>query len=168
MAETLSCEADTYDYEVSPEVPEVAQPTSKTCWLACYKMMCLWKGRDFEEAVKRLKKAGIDTTVGLQPEDLDKARKVVGTEGWKVSTLKTKEGMMNALETYGPIWCAGYFIEGSLHAIVLHGYQLYKRKKLRLRLHDPWEIYYDRRSDMSHEHWCELVLAKSFACQIWW
>jgi len=147
-------------------VPRIGQSNSKCCWLASYKMLYAWKGRSTAEVATKLTDAGFSTTDALYEDQWQKAATALGLSGMRVSHLKGIAGMTWCLSTCGPIWCAGNFLQGSPHAVVISGFYSADNK---LRINDPYEIYmYDSYSYITHAEWCKLVREAPFACQLWW
>ena len=153
--------ADKIEYDV----PKIGQANSKICWLACYQMLYGWNGLAPKKAVERAIKAGLSTSSGLMSKDWHRARKAMGLTSYRVSYLKGYDGMVWVLRKHGPVWCAGDFLQGSGHAVVISALDL--RTKT-LRINDPYEIYkYGGYNYLTHDGWCKKVKDLPFACQVW-
>jgi hypothetical protein len=79
---------------------------------------------------------------------------------------ESAENLLDILRTHGPMWCAGNFLQGSGHAVVICGFDAGAD---RLRINDPYEIYSfpDTTRWLTYGKWCKLVRETSFACQVW-
>jgi len=142
----------------------IGQANSKCCWLACYQMIYGWKIYSTSDPPDRAKRAGLSTTSGLDSEDWFKARNAMGLWSYRVSYLtESSSNLTYILDKHGPMWCAGDFLQGSPHAIVISGYDGEK-----LRINDPYEIYkYQSYNYMYWKDWRKLVKELPFACQVW-
>lgn len=145
-------------------VPMIAQANSKICWLACYQMMYGWQKRPLSDPYVRAKNAGLSTSSGLYSEDWLKARQAMGFTSHRVDYLTSSaDNLIHVLEKHGPMWCAGNFLQGDPHAIVISGYDGEK-----LRISDPFEIYqFQSYNWMTWSGWRKLVKKLPFACQVW-
>ena len=146
------------------DVPMIGQANSKCCWLACYQMLYGWQQRPTSEPAKRAQKVGISTQDALYSDQWAKARNAMGLTSFTVGYLTEEEDhLLHVLEKYGPMWCAGNFLNGSPHAVVISGYGDGK-----LRINDPYEIYkYHSYNYMTWKGWRKLVKNLAFACQTW-
>ncbi len=88
----------------------------------------------------------------------------MGLWSYRVSYLtESSSNLTYILDKHGPMWCAGDFLQGSPHAIVISGYDGEK-----LRINDPYEIYkYQSYNYMYWKDWRKLVKELPFACQVW-
>ncbi len=146
------------------KVPMIGQANSNCCWLACYQMLYGYRGRDKYAPYKRARSAGISTTSTLYSNKWRKARDAMGLTSYRVSYLTEDwDNLKWVLDSSGPMWCAGAFLNGSGHAVVISGY-----KGETLRINDPYEIYkYHSYDYMTYGKWRKLVRNQSYACQVW-
>ena len=131
-------------YEV-PKVTPMAQPTSKTCWLACYRMLFQSKGKDIKEIEPKLRKAFGDSTyesilnsTGLLDEHLSKATAALGLYGLTKQHLSDITNVDDHLRKSGAIMCTGTFSFGKvtgLHAVIICGIDLDRKT---LTMIDPY------------------------------
>lgn len=151
---------------VTFNVPMIGQANAKCCWLACYQMLYGWKGRSTGEPPSRASKAGISTTSGLYSDQWGKARNAMGLTSYRVGYLKESfDNLTYVLDKCGPMWCAGDFLNGSGHAIVISGYNPDNQQ---LRVNDPYEIYkYHSYDYYTYNGWRAKVKELAFACQVW-
>lgn len=147
------------------DVPLIGQQNSKCCWLAGYQMLYGWQKRPTSEPAKRAQKANISTQDALYSTKWCKARDAMGLTSIRVSHLtESWENLEEALERHGPMWCAGDFLQGSPHVIVISGYD----DSGKLRINDPYEIYlYHQYSYLTWKGWRKLVKNLAFAVQCW-
>ena len=148
------------------KVPAIAQANSKCCWFACYQMIYAWKGKKVSEVATKLANAGISTKKALDISQWGRASNHLGLKGMRVSHIKGKakfDNMVDVLERWGPMWCAGNFLNGSPHAILISGWS---RPGKTLRFIDPYELWQGHAySDYSHTYWSALIKNATFACQ---
>jgi ABC-type bacteriocin/lantibiotic exporter with double-glycine peptidase domain len=146
------------------DVPMIGQQNSKCCWLACYQMLYGWQKKSTSEPTTRAQSAGLSITEGLDSSDWAKARDAMGLTSYRVSYLTEQaDNLINTLYRHGPMWCAGNFLNGSPHAIVISGYD-----GETLRISDPFEIYkYYSYNWLTWSGWRKLVKNYPFACQVW-
>lgn len=147
-------------------VPMKGQANAKCCWLACYQMLYGWRGRPSSEAVQRAQNSGLNTSDALYEDQWGKARNAMGLISYRVSYLtESFDNLSYILNKHGPMWCAGNFLQGSPHAIVISGFDPNNQQ---LRINDPYEIYkYHSYDYYTYEQWRKLVRNTSFACQVW-
>jgi hypothetical protein len=147
------------------DVPRIGQANSKCCWLACYQMLYKWKGKAASDVNKKLEAAGFSLTSALYQEQWGKAAYHLGLSGMGVGHLGSVENVEWCLAKCGPLWCAGDYLNGSPHAVVVSG--IYEDGKM--RINDPYEIFkYDSYSYLTHSKWHQLLRKAKFACQLWW
>ena len=147
------------------DVPMIGQGNSKCCWYACYAMMYGWKKRPLSEVAQRIKKAGIPTNDALYSEQWGKTRDAMGLISYRVGHLtESLANLTDILQKHGPMWCAGDFLLGSPHAIVISGVN----DEGRLRINDPYEIYkYQSYNYLTYNSWKKLIAKLFAACQVW-
>ena len=148
-------------------VPLIAQANSKCCWFACYQMIYGWKkGRRASDVAPKLAKAGISTNDALDISQWGRCASHLGMKGMRVSYIKGKanfDNMVDVLDRWGPMWCAGDFLNGSPHAILISGWS---RSSKTLRFIDPYELWRgNTHSDYGHTYWSALIKNSKFACQ---
>ena len=155
--------AKEYIYKVTP----ILQENSKCCWLACYQMLYEWKGLKAEDAVTKIKGAKISTTTGLDISQWGTARSALGLTGYRVSYLKGFDDFYKVFTDHGPMWCAGSFLDGDPHAILIVG--VHPDSK-RLRYLDPYKLWKSGGEGfeyMTHGNWCTQIKSADFATQMW-
>jgi hypothetical protein len=155
--------ADEILYKVTP----VLQENSKCCWLACYQMLYDWKGLLKSEVETKIKAAGISTTQGLDISQWGTARQAVGLTGYRVQFLKEFDNFLDIFQKHGPMWCAGSFLNGDPHAILIVGA---RKSDKRLRYLDPYKLWQNGGEGyeyMTHSNWCALIKTADFATQMW-
>jgi len=131
-------------YEV-PKVTPMAQPTSKTCWLACYRMLFKSKGKDINDIEPKLLKVFGKTTyesilnsTGLLDEHLAKATAALGLYGLTKKHLSDITNFDDHLRKSGAVMCTGTFSFGKvtgLHAVIICGIDLERKT---LTMVDPY------------------------------
>ena len=145
------------------DVPLIKQSNSKCCWYACYMMLYGWNNQDMSSVSQRLSKVNISTEDALDISKWGTAAKALGLTGMRVSYLKTFESLIDTLNRYGPMWCAGDFLDGAPHAIVLSGWN---QKRKTVRFIDPYELWKSgMTSDYNFSYWWALIKNAEFACQ---
>lgn len=136
--------AEETKYEV-PHVTAMAQPTSKTCWLACCRMVYKSAGQPIDQIEPKIKKAlgattydsVIDST-GLLDEHLAKTAAALGFSGLTKKHLSDITNFWDYLKLSGALMCTGTFSFGKvsgLHAVVICGIDL---KAKTLTMIDPY------------------------------
>ena len=152
--------------KVNFNVPMIGQANASICWLACYQMLYGYKKRSTSEPFSRASNAGLSTTSALYSEQWGTARDAMGLYSYRVSHLKESfANLTYILQKFGPMWCAGNFLFGSGHAIVITGFD--PNSQL-LRINDPYEIYkYYSYNYLTYDQWRSLVKELPFACQVW-
>jgi len=154
------------------KLPKIGQPNTKTCWVAAYQMAYAWKhsvlgdAKGAAEAVKKLDKAGLDTTRELYPPQFEKAAIAVGIWPMATKSMRDYEQFLWCIEK-SPIWCVGTF-SGSPHAVVVTGIK--KSNKL-LTVNDPWEIATqgaNANTQMSYKGWAKTIANFTASCQMWY
>ena len=147
------------------DVPLIKQSNSKCCWYASFKMLYGWNNHDMSEVRKRLNKVNIYTDDALDISKWGTASRALGLKGMRVSHLSTYENLIDTLNRWGPMWCAGEFLEGSPHVIVLSGWN---QKRKTVRFIDPYELWKSgTTSDYGHSYWWARIKNAEFACQQW-
>jgi hypothetical protein len=127
-------------------------------------MMYGWQKRATSEPYTRAQGVGLSTTDGLDASEFAKARDAMGLTSYRVGYLtESLDNLTYVLDKHGPMWCAGDFLQGSPHAVVISGYEDEK-----LRINDPYEIYkYYSYNWLTWSGWRKLVKNTPFACQVW-
>ena len=107
--------ADNTSYEV-PNVTPIPQPTSKTCWLACYQMLFKFARQPLPDIDSKLTTAfgatvydSIVNETGLLDEHLMRAAGALGFPGMPKSVLADFDKFTNYLRLSGPLMCTGTF-----------------------------------------------------------
>ena len=152
---------------VNYAVPKIGQGNARCCWLACYQMLYAWKGRSRTEPHERARRSGVSTTSGLYEDQWGKARDAMWLTSYRVGHLKeSADNLYEVLRKHGPMWCAGNFLQGSGHAIVVCSIDT---ESGAIRANDPYEIYNHPDADMrlTFSGWRKLVREMPFACQVW-
>ena len=146
------------------DVPMIGQANASCCWLAGYQMLYGWQKRPTSDPPQKAKNVGLSTTSALYSDDWGKARNAMGLTSYRVSHLtESADNLIWVLDKHGPMWCAGDFLQGDPHVIVISGYEGEK-----LRINDPYEIYkYQSYNYITWKGWKKLVKALPFACQVW-
>jgi hypothetical protein len=144
--------------------PPIAQAHSKCCWLACYGMVYGWRAKPYSEVKKKIRDAGISTDDALYSDQWDTARRALGLKAIDPKPLDDLDLVSNYLVKYGPMWCAGDFLEGSGHVVLLSG--IYYNKGL-LRIHDPYTLAQTGEIDtMAPGVWHRLLSKVDCSCQV--
>src|SRR5262249_13303443 len=110
---------------VHPEVVNIPQPNSSTCWLACLQMLYEWKGLSRHEP---LQKPNADTNIypdywvsnGIAPDNCLTIARCLGL-GCAGDGDADIEVLARALKSHGPYWVAGEWKKGSAHVKVVIG-----------------------------------------------
>lgn len=148
------------------DVPLIAQQNTKCCWFSAYQMIYGWNNFPISNVAAELAKAKISTKESLDISLWGRAAHFLGMKGIRVSYIKGKgkfENMVDVLNKWGPMWCAGDFLDGSPHAIIISGWS---RHNQTLRFIDPYELWQGNEgSNYSHEYWSTLIKEAPFACQ---
>jgi hypothetical protein len=164
-------------YQV-PNVIPMAQPTSKTCWLACYRMLYKFKGRDVGDIDTAMRKAfgddGYDSIInqtGLLDEHLAKATAALGFYGMPKTSLADIDKFSDYLRKSGPLMCTGTFsfnkVTG-LHAVIICGVDLDAKT---MTMVDP---YYQvspeevKKYPITHSVLIDKLRNVQFSNQGWW
>lgn len=169
--------ADDRKYEV-PNVTPIAQPTSKTCWLACYQMLYKSKNKKTSEIEPKLRKALGDATydsicndTGLLDEHLQKATAALGLFGLTKKHLSDITNVDDHLRKSGAIMCTGTFSFGKvtgLHAVVICGIDLDRKT---LTMIDPYYQYFPSevaKYPITHSVLIAKLRAVPFSNQSFW
>lgn len=91
----------------------------------------------------------------------------MGLISYRVGFLKESfQNLVYILEKHGPMWCAGSFLFGGGHAIVISGFNPETQV---LRINDPYLMYkYPGSYDFyTYSKWRDLIREMPFACQMW-
>lgn len=169
--------ADDDIYEV-PDVTPIAQPTTKTCWLACYRMLYKWASQPLLGIETKLSAAfgegvydSILNQTGLLDEHLQPAAKALGFYGMPKTSLADITKFSDYLRSSGPLMCTGTFsfnkVSG-LHAVIICGVNL---KNKQLTIIDP---YYDvvpsevKKYPTTHASLIGKLRDVQFSNQGWW
>jgi hypothetical protein len=111
------------EFPSSDIVPDAASP-----------LLYGWQKRSTSDPTRKAQNAGISTQDALYANKWGKARDAMGLTSVRVSHLtESWDNLKAALETYGPMWCAGDFLQGSPHVVVISGYD----SDGKLRINDP-------------------------------
>jgi hypothetical protein len=124
---------------VYPEVVNIPQSTASTCWLACLKMLYVWKGKSADEPLQKL---NADPNIfpdywldkGVGPEDCLTIARCLGL-GRAGDGDADAEVLARALKTHGPYWVAGEWKKGYAHVKVVVGCD---PEGDRVKLVNPW------------------------------
>lgn len=124
---------------VTPEVPYVSQPTVSVCWLACLKMLFLWKGKSADEPYQKL---DADPNIfpdywlehGVSPDNCLQIGRCLGLS-WAGDGDADIEVLANALRTHGPYWVAGEWKKGYAHVKVVTGVDVAGKM---VKMLNPW------------------------------
>ena len=155
--------ANEIKYTVSP----ILQGNSKCCWLACYQMLYKWNDRPVDEVVKKIQAVNIPIDDGLDVSEWGKARGAMGLTGYRVSYLKEFKNFLHIFTGHGPMWCAGNFLNGDPHAILIVGVH---PDTERLRYLDPYKLWQSGGEGfeyMTHRGWCSQIKNADYATQMW-
>ena len=169
--------ADNTSYEV-PNVTPIPQPTSKTCWLACYQMLFKFVKQPLPDIDSKLTTAfgatvydSIVNETGLLDEHLMRAAGALGFSGMPKSVLADFDKFTNYLRLSGPLMCTGTFsfrkVTG-LHAVIICGYNTDFKT---LTMIDP---YYEvspsdvKKYPISHSLLIGKLREVQFSNQGWW
>ncbi|HTN75170.1 MAG TPA: papain-like cysteine protease family protein [Pirellulaceae bacterium] len=153
--------------EIKYSVTPILQNNSKCCWLACYQMLYTWNNQSASEVAPKIKAVGISTDEGLDISQWGTARTAVGLTGYRVSFLKEYANFVDIFTKHGPMWCAGNFLNGDPHAILIVGADPDSK---RLRYLDPYKLWQNGGEGyeyMMHDKWCTQIKAADFATQMW-
>ena len=147
---------------ISPIIPQVH---SKCCWLACYGMVYGWKGKPYWEVKKKIAGAGISMNDALYSDQWDKARSALGLKSVAAAQLGDLKMVTHCLVNHGPLWCAGDFLKGRPHAVLVSG--IYYGNES-LRIHDPYKLALPGGDieTMGHKMWYRLLSKRAFSCQM--
>ena len=110
---------------VYPDVINIPQPNASTCWLACLKMLYVWKGKGADEPLAKL---NADPDVfpdywlsnGVAPEDCLVIARSLGL-GCAGDCDADAGVLARALKSHGPHWVAGEWKKGYAHVKVVVG-----------------------------------------------
>ena len=124
---------------VHPEVMNIPQSTPATCWLACLKMIYVWKGRSADEPYEKL---NADPNIfpdewlslGVSPDNCLTIAKSLGL-GHAGDGDADITYLAAALKQHGPYWVAGEFIPGRAHVKVVGGAG---PERNQVKLVNPW------------------------------
>jgi hypothetical protein len=112
------------------------QSTGSTCWLACFRTMLHWKGRDPYSVESTLASAGIDVDTalhdGLLPKDNLKAAKALGMHARGVGQSLTLYDFTSLLPQ-SPLWCNGVWYGTTKHVMIVVG-----ADEDTIEFFDPW------------------------------
>jgi hypothetical protein len=109
---------------------------------------------------------------GLQTEQLEYAGSAIGLIGYNAVKLQNEDTFLNVLKTYGPMWCAGFFLSpNSLHAVVVDGIEKTSKHVASVRIIDPYGLYNVKQQSSTYKRtltdfYNDLLKAR-FAVQIW-
>ena len=169
--------ADDDNYEV-PNVMPIAQPTTKTCWLACYRMLFKYASQPLASTEEKLAAtygaATFDSIVnetGLLDEHLAKAAGALGLSGMTKRSLSDINSFSEYLRLSGPLMCTGTFafrkVTG-LHAVIICGVNMERKT---LTMIDP---YYEispsdvKKYPITHSVLIDKLRDVQFSNQGWW
>ena len=146
--------------------PIIVQSHSKCCWLACYGMVYGWKSKPYREVKKKIGDAGISMDDALYSDQWDKARKVLGLKAVDAGKLGDLKMVTHYMVNHGPLWCAGDFLDGSPHVVLVSGI-FYGNESL--RIHDPYKLAQPGGDidTMGHKMWYRLLSKRACSCQMW-
>ena len=150
------------EYKIHP----IGQHNSQVCWIACYRMLNAWKKQADKLCYDRLKASKIPMDQALNITQWPKARNAMKLTSHTVSYLKQDDNLGYTLEKYGPMWCAGNFLNGSGHVILLSGYY---PKNNTIRVIDPWKVHKGIKSEVWGMDWWRTNIKDAHAaCQTWY
>jgi hypothetical protein len=146
-------------------VRSIGQHNSKVCWFACYRMLYSWKKVPDKKCWERLRAANVSLKQALYHASYSKARDALKLTSHRVGYLKTFDDFVYTIKTYGPMWCAGNFMNGSGHVILVTGVFPEKNE---IRMIDPWQVHKGTTSEIRNFSWWKKnVFEITYACQTW-
>ena len=169
--------ADSRKYEV-PGVTPIAQPTSKTCWLACYRMLFKYANQPVSTIEAKVKAALGETTfkkvlneTGLLDEHLGKVCASLGFSGMTKKSLSDITNFDDYLRKSGPLMCTGTFSFGKvsgLHAVIICGIDLDRKT---LTMIDPYYQFVEsevKKYPITHKLLLDKLRDVPFSNHGWW
>ena len=124
---------------VQPEVNNIPQSTPSTCWLACLKMLYVWKGKSADEPLAAL---NADPNIfpdewlgtGVAPDNCLTIARCLGLGHAGDGDIDINY-LGAALKQHGPYWAAGEFKKGYAHVKVIVGVN---PELNQIKLINPW------------------------------
>lgn len=150
-------------------VPYYDQLDRRTCWNASYKMMLGFKGRQ-ERLADELPNDAKMRERGILDGEFPICRNALGLTSTSFSVFKTVDGLKDALERYGPIWCSGFWCDGHKHIVVVRGVRETWGCSPEAYVHDPYRAITGaagRAAWWSFSRFSVHLNPVPFACQHW-
>lgn len=151
------------------DVPYIQQPDQITCWNACYKMMLKYKQKAETDADNLPNDAEMRTR-GILDSEFATCRNKLGLSSTTYKALMTPEGLKEKLETYGPIWCSGFWADTHKHIVVVRGVRTNWTSDPEVYVNDPYRGLSGAKGRPSWWTWSrfeKLINPVSYACQHW-
>jgi len=108
---------------------------------------------------------------GLQVEQMPFSARAMGLIGYSATALHDEDKFLYVLQTYGPIWCAGHFINpDGLHAVLAVGIE---KQKIGASIHviDPYGTYNTAWQSTTYQRLLTefhmAMIKEPFSAQIW-
>jgi hypothetical protein len=108
---------------------------------------------------------------GLQIEQMIFAGTALSLMGYRKVTLDDEDRFLDVLKRYGPMWCAGHFLDpDGLHAVVAVGIEKVGINAI-VSLIDPYGPFISTEPSATytrgHKDFVRKIVAEPFAVQIW-
>jgi ABC-type bacteriocin/lantibiotic exporter with double-glycine peptidase domain len=150
-------------------VPYYQQPDQRTCWNASYKMILAYGCRKVGLADELPNNAKMRER-GILDSEFPICRNALGLTSTRYTALKTVDGLKNALELYGPIWCSGFWCDGAKHIVIVRGIREGVFSKPEVYVNDPYRAITGaegRPSWWTFSRFSAYLNPVPFACQHW-
>lgn len=161
-----------------PNVTPMAQPTNKTCWLACYRMLYSFAGKSLSAIDTAMRQAFGDSAydkiineTGLLDEHLALAARANGFSGMPKKVLADITKFSDYLHKSGPLMCTGTFSFGKvtgLHAVLICGID---EERETLTMIDPYYLVAPdevKKYPITHQALIAKLRDVPFSNQGWW
>ena len=118
----------------------ISQASRMTCWLACFKMLYCWKGKDIslvEKLLKNVEGLKLDEAKsrGLLPREYAVAGRALDLSAYTYQLVT--HDLEIELTHHGPLWCSGYW-NGFSHVVLIVGVD---KAKDMIYWIDPLRVY---------------------------
>ena len=161
------------NYEISPKIHVIPQPSAVTCWAAVGTMMMNWGSKSYKPIAQRMGEAGpkwlkdFKFGVPLMSYDASEFVQACGLRTHPLVNLPA-ESWLALLRRHGPLAVATMFPNNAGHMRIVYG--MSDSPWLHMKLVDPKpEVLYSKQ-DFTYfvEDYERMVRRPDVECQIWY